>query len=392
MRAQQQQSWVRGELVWERKAMNRAGQWLLIFLGLAMVGFGCGPKQPEPDPKKVVEKAPVDPLMAKSAQEWLEEGAKALSQSPPDYELAQISLENSLKREADYLPAIKELAVLYEKTEAYTEALSSYQRLAELQPDEARHHVSMGRVLLQQQQINEALEAYRNALTREVKCFEAYNGMAMAYVELGEFEQAEKMAKEVLVEDSTNTQALNTLGMLYRRQKRPALAKFVFERALESKPENPELLNNLGLLALERDDYTQAVSYFTSAIESDSTQLAPRLNLGAVYLSFLDYPAALEQFEAAYALAPTDSAAHLGYAASLYGNGQFEKAAASYESYAEKNPGTVQAAQRLARLYERNLNNPEKACHWYTELVKLKPEDKDAAVMKDFICKSSAKE
>jgi len=99
----------------------------------------------------------------------------------------------------------------------------------------------------------------------------------------------------------------------------------------------------------------------------------------------------LVQFEAAYGIDADNTAAHLGYAAALYGSGEYAKAAELYELYVAKYPDAEQSVEHLAYMYERQLQNPEKACHWYGKLTEFRTTDKELAVMRDFICKSVAK-
>lgn len=378
----------------QRKMMasvRRAVLVVSLLLSGGAMAVGCA-STPVEVAEPVKEPVKLDPIMSKTAEEWFLAGVGFLQQTPADRDAARQHFENAIKREAGYLPAHINLAVLAEQERRYEDAVAAYGAALEVDSADAKLHIGLGRAYLGLGSLNEAVESFKAALVRDAGSLEARNDLAVALLKKGDLDAAERMAKDVLAVEAENVVALNTLGLVFNARKRPAVARYIFEKARAAEPTNPQVLNNLGLIAFDEQQVAAAVELFLQAIESDPEFVPARLNVGAIYLDYLDYAAAAEQFEVAYRLWPQNPAAHLGYAASLYGAGEYEKSAQLYEEYAQLYPDHEQPAVRLSRLYERQLQDPAKSCVWYSALVeKFRKGDPALTVQRDFVCKEAGK-
>ncbi len=365
------------------------GKTLRIGLALSsLVLLGCGPKVvavvPIDEPVEVV-----DPVMSRSAEAWFLDGLAALEESPPNYESAKQRFGNATTVQPNYYDGWVNLGVIAERQGDFEGGVESFTKALAVRTDDIAARLGLARSLIGARKYPQALEALRGVLGSDVGNVDAYNLMALAYMRQGDKAQAERMAKEVLTLDFENVMALNTLGILYMDQKRDALAQFVLERARGVAPQDVQVLNNLGLIAFRAERLSVAVDLFLAAVEAKPDFLAARLNLGAIYLDFLDYGLAAEHFAVAHEVAPESTAAHLGLAASLYGVGEYERAAALYEAYAAKDPEAETPVARLSRLYERQLGDQKKACFWMKRLSTMRPADQELKVTADFVCKEA---
>ncbi|MGB8646393.1 MAG: tetratricopeptide repeat protein, partial [Anaerolineae bacterium] len=138
-------------------------------------------------------------------------------------------------------------------------------------------------------EIAEAEKWYKQALrnakegdyTRAVRLFErvvervpnhvdARRNLAMAYLEMGNLDEAERRIIETLKLDPKDAWSYILLGNIYSKHRNEFVrAEKWYQRAYELNPNDAILLTNYGALMLERGNREQAEEFFDQAIEAD---------------------------------------------------------------------------------------------------------------------------
>ncbi len=163
----------------------------------------------------------------------LAEARRALFDSPDDVEV---------------LTLIDRLTKLTNEKELRIAAL---ERLAKLQPEDARPLVQHARVLISMKDYEGAIGIGAEATKRDENNPEAYHAIGRAHLNLGQLAPAIAMFEKVMSLDPEHGHALNNLGFAYLRASRNEDALTVLTRASELLPSVAWVQNNLGV-ALER--------------------------------------------------------------------------------------------------------------------------------------------
>jgi Flp pilus assembly protein TadD len=105
------------------------------------------------------------------------------------------------------------------------------------------------------------------------------NQEALACMDRGDWEHAEKLLKEALSADLMFGPAHNNLGQVYYRQKKLYLAAWEFEYASKLMPHQPEPRNNLGLVFEACGKLPEAIGSYEQAmkLEPDNPQFIGNL-------------------------------------------------------------------------------------------------------------------
>jgi tetratricopeptide (TPR) repeat protein len=150
--------------------------------------------------------------------------------------------------------------------------------IAIIQLEEARGE-RIGEALKQYQKaVREAQQGnYQKAVTLFVKVLDvipqnvdARRNLAMAYMEMGDHQQARKLLEECLKIDPTNAWSFVLLGNIATKHERsPEVAAFYYETGLSINPNDNLLLNNFAALRLEQGRPAQARELFERALAID---------------------------------------------------------------------------------------------------------------------------
>ncbi len=112
---------------------------------------------------------------------------------------------------------------------------------------------------------------------------------AMEQIELGRFDEAEKLFADVLQYNPLSGEALLGLGLVNRSRGDNEPAKTFFQRCLDHYPDNPHVYNQLGMIAFVEKDIPAAENYFITAISKDPAFVDAQRNYGQVLIEKGDY-------------------------------------------------------------------------------------------------------
>ncbi len=129
--------------------------------------------------------------------------------------------------------------------------LVALERLAKLQPEDARPLVQQSRLLLSMKDYEGAIGIGTEAAKRDEGNPEAYQAIGRAHLSLGQLAPAIAMFEKVISLEPEHGHALNNLGFAYLRANRNEEALTALTRAAELLPNTAWVHNNLGV-ALER--------------------------------------------------------------------------------------------------------------------------------------------
>jgi tetratricopeptide (TPR) repeat protein len=220
----------------------------------------------------------------------------------------------ALRRDAAFVPALKELADAATKKGDLAEASQALDKAVSLRPDDAAALADLGNVYLQQ----------------------------------GRADDAERVLGRALEADPTLPPANNTMGLAMLKKGRADAAETYFREAVRLQPDLAEAHNNLGNLLASRRGYDEAGFHFAEAITSNPSYVAAHHSYGVILALTKAYPKAVTHLETAIRLAPDLLPAHLDLADVLVAMGRRGEARAHFEAAARSADPDVRAAALAA--------------------------------------------
>lgn len=261
--------------------------------------------------------------------EFYYELARAYSKTS-DYEADIHWCEEALRRDANFVPALKELAAAATTLGRLARAAPALEKAVTLRPRDSDAFADLGNVYLQQNRIDEAQRALQQALTLDPAMPRANNTMGLAALKKGDTDVAEKY----------------------------------FRAAIRSQPDLAEAHNNLGNLLAGRKVYAEAGYHFEKAIRSNPSYVEARRSYGIVLALTRAYPKAIAQLQAAVRLAPGLAQAHTDLADVLAAIGRADEAASEYELAIQADPAEYDAHLALGEILAGKGRTAEARLHF----------------------------
>ncbi|HKR58370.1 MAG TPA: tetratricopeptide repeat protein [Pyrinomonadaceae bacterium] len=211
----------------------------------------------------------------------------------------------------------------------------------------AAERVELGRTLLNNNKLNEAISELSLAASIDPNLAEAHNLLGVAYHRKGLRELARKSFEKAVKLNKNNAQILNNLGyLLYDNSEYKAAFKHL-KKAAQLAPTDARILNNLALTQSQLGKFDDAYKNFARA----GGEIDGRLNI-ANRLEIAGHPEkAREHYEAARAQAEANQRANNG-SQTITVVMEIENGRVKYASVANRRPGLAAyeaTALRIAR-------------------------------------------
>ena len=195
--------------------------------------------------------------------------------------------------------------------------------------------------------------------------------------DLGRFDDAERLYREILAKDGNHAGALHLLGVLAYQVGKAEIAAALIGKAVAIDKAQPAYFYNLGLALQALGRLREA-----GAAYSRSLQLAPdyaeaRNNVGTVLQDLGHLEQAVGEYNIAIRLKPDYADAHNNLGSALARLGRREEAVSAYEAALRLKPDYVQAHANLG-LALQDLGRLEEAAGRYAQAVHLKPDHAEA--------------
>lgn len=181
---------------------------------------------------------------------------------------ARKSLEEAAKGlPADSIPLGIARGYLNEVLRQPHEAAAHYRQVLEREPANVYALCGLGRTLLVEEQIAEALEKFRVALLFDPKYTPALEGATYAAFKLGDMEAAAETAEALVELQPSRADALARAAVLHLHTGRSIEhVQETVRKALEAMPDQPLALTVQAFLAWQAGDYRKALETFDRAV------------------------------------------------------------------------------------------------------------------------------
>jgi tetratricopeptide (TPR) repeat protein len=285
-----------------------------------------------------------------------------------------------------------------QKNEFFNKALDQFNQAIKLKEDFAGAYLMRGIIYGYQKNHEEAVKQFNKAIlfsTEEPIRTSLYNGIGLAYLNLGHYDDAVDSVQEAIKRDPNNPSYYESLAVIYVRQGKPEDGLAQLKKAAELRKgaftdPNPYFL--VGTTYLNKfmkngseEDFNEAIKALKEIVKIRPKFALAYQALGNAYLNHSNADEALANFNKAKECDPKEPANYLNIARVYFELKHNEDAAISYFKKAiELKPDYAEAYSQWGSLYfvrftkngsEGDFNEAIKALK---EAVKIRPDLADA--------------
>jgi tetratricopeptide (TPR) repeat protein len=259
-------------------------------------------------------------------------------------------VEGQLDRRAQGM-ALRNVAKVFTWAGKRDEANRIALRAAELVGGDAETYVLAGNALLQQGQVDAAVEQYQQALKLDPRQTQALNSLGAALHRLGRLDEAMEQYRKVVQLKPDFAPAHNNLAAVYQRQAKWELASQHYAEAIRLRPRFSPAYNNLSVVRRKQGRLDEAAECCLKALEINPEYAEAQFNLGLVRSAQQRGEEATAAFRESIRIDPDYGPAYYGLGLELERQGNVDHAAAQFRE-AMKHRGTpLSAACRLAWIH-----------------------------------------
>jgi tetratricopeptide (TPR) repeat protein len=256
-----------------------------LYLALAQVRQGSNLAGGIPRLEQAIERhRPARP-------EFYYELARAYS-TTGDYDADIRWCREALRRDAAFVPALKELAAAATMKGNLTEAAQALERAVALRPNDGNALADLGSVYLRQGRVDDAQKTLQRALALDPTMPRAHNMMGLAALRKGTADFGETHLREAIRLQPDLEEAHYNLGNLLAGRRAYAEAGYHFEQAIRSNPNYVDAHHSYGVVLALTQAYAKAVAELQTAV-----RLAPAL--APAHLDLADVLATLGRIDEA---------------------------------------------------------------------------------------------
>jgi tetratricopeptide (TPR) repeat protein len=224
-----------------------------------------------------LRKAAEDPVLAPEAHFLL--GADYFQSG--EYAKAVTALDG-LENAAHSEQVLYMLEESYRRTAHIEEAKQAFHQLLSRYPDSAWTHYLMGTAFEEQQQLDKAIEEYKQALAKDAAIPNANFAIGYIYWRQQDTENAREWLQR---EANKGCHGLANfyLGEIARGEREEQLAETLYRRALQCDPTSGDAHLRLGIVLADEKHYKEAITQLKQAIRLQPTASSAHYHLAEVY-------------------------------------------------------------------------------------------------------------
>ncbi|MFB2970921.1 tetratricopeptide repeat protein [Aerosakkonema sp. BLCC-F183] len=288
---------------------------------------------------------------------------------------AMESYQKALEIQPDYAQVHYELGELYLRQRKFPEAIESCKLALKLQPDEAPTYKILGNALQAQGKIEEALRAYNKALAINPDFAEAYVNKATMLSKLGQSEEAIAHYQKAIDLKPDLAAAYWNLANVFMQLGRSDEAVPCWQKALQLKPEllNAETLNDLGTAVGKQGKWSEAIAYYKRAVALKPNYPIAHFNLGTALKQQGQIEEAIVHFQTTIDLKPDYAEAYNQLGNAFVEQEKFSQALVQYGKILQILPKSAKAYFNIGAALAQQ-DKFEEAIVQFQKAIELQPD------------------
>lgn len=264
-------------------------------------------------------------------------------------------------------------------------AIDIYTRRKKLKRRESDLNILLSLLYLEKKDLQQAINACREALNEDSGSFEAHNLLGIAYRRQGRYEEAIQEYEKVITKQPRRPEVYYNLGIAYMKKGDTEAALRAYQKALELDPnyalpytnrayiflktgkidecvsscqkallifpELPEALTTLGAALILKGDIKKSESLSLKAIKINPELPGPHTNLGNVYMHTTRYADAIQEYKKSLALDPKNPQTHFNLGKAYFHAVKYKDALHAFECAVMLDKNYYLAYFNLSRVY-----------------------------------------
>ncbi|MGK7899521.1 MAG: Stf0 family sulfotransferase, partial [Xenococcus sp. (in: cyanobacteria)] len=176
---------------------------------------------------------------------------------------------------AQHIKILNQLVNIYENAEKSEQTAFYYQRITQLQPDNASVYYKLAKLEEIQGNTEKAIQTYQKSLALKfLHPAKVYIRLGDIFSQDGNIEKAISAYEKALELDSDSISALNGLGEIYENRKEITQASSYYQRIVKLLPNDNSAYLKLASLLFRQDNFKRAIENYNKALEIKTDQPA----------------------------------------------------------------------------------------------------------------------
>ncbi|QDL11030.1 hypothetical protein DP113_26730 [Brasilonema octagenarum UFV-E1] len=252
------------------------------------------------------------------------------------------------------------------------EAIASYQRALQIDPNLANAHYNLGNALYDQGKLDEAIASYRKALQIDPNYANAHRNLGLALKDQGKLEEAIASYQRALQIYPNYPDAHNNLGNALKNQGKLDQAIASYRKALQMDPIYADVHFVLGNALSDQGKLDQAIASYQRALQIYPNYADAHNNLGIALKNQAKLDEAIASYRQALQIDPNYAYSHNNLGNALYDQGKLDQAIASYRQALQIDPNYPDAHNNLG-IALRNQGKLDQAIASYQRALQIDP-------------------
>ncbi len=270
----------------------------------------------------------------------------------------------------------------YLESKRYEEASIEFRNALRIDKDHVPSYLGIAKAFQQMGNHQNAIAAYQQVNKLDGKNTEAKLRLgqyllAAAMNKPDLFKQAQQMAEDVLKAQPSNTEALILLGNAYSGRNEIDKSIQNLEKALSLDPGNLNAILNLAAAQLRKKDVGKAESTFKEALQKHPQAVEAYLAIAAFYAATQRMPEAETYLKKAFDLAPADPRCLSSLVSYYMAQKRLSDAEGVFKTAISRNPKEVQPRLGLGSFYLRQ-GRVDPGIAAFNEVLKISPNNRNA--------------
>ena len=274
-----------------------------------------------------------------------------------DLRLAETKFREILSHDPQHAHTLHMLAMTLSSQDRFSEAQRYARQALEIDSSVPMFHYTLGNILIAEERLDEAVDAFNKALRRKAEFADCLNNKGLILHRLGRHEEALESFLALLRYRPDYTDAHSSIANIYRDLGKFDQALEHYYNALSQKPE-AKTYANIGFILQERGDYQGTIAVYQKALKLD-TDLFPVLNnMGVIHNEIADYAQAIHYYQRALVVQPKNAETMSNLANALRNIGRISESVSMLEQAVELDPNNVNTFSNLllAMIYDPSVS------------------------------------
>jgi tetratricopeptide (TPR) repeat protein len=261
----------------------------------------------------------------------------------------------------------------YERNKIWQDDLVLWIDINKKSPNKARPYLSMGQILTNRHQYDEALPNLLKAVEINPIFVDAHYNLGVLFAKRDEPNKAIEHYRKAVELEPNHVKVNNNLGVVLLKQNLTEEAIIHFQKALKQDPYMAAAHINLGLAFSKQDKLSDAVVHYSKALQISSNLPKAQFQLGDALVKQGRTEQGVHHIKRALQIDPDFAEAHNNLGGQLLQEGKIDEALKHFNAALKTNPDIPEAHNNIGIILIHKGKISEAVFH-FQEAVRINPE------------------